>query len=154
LIKAKAVFIVEGEKDVETLQGHGLVGTTNAGGADAWNDAYAPFFKDKRVVIIPDNDEPGRRHAIKVTRSILPVAETVRIVELPDIPPKGDVTDYLSNHVKSDLVALINATKPITASDLDATSQSSSASLDDSKAEIAKPAKQGEGTQADILAAF
>jgi len=59
-IKAKTVFVVEGEKDCETLRAQGIVATTNSGGADVWSDTYAESFKGKRVAIIPDNDEPGR----------------------------------------------------------------------------------------------
>jgi Protein of unknown function (DUF3987) len=117
VLKAKTVFVVEGEKDAETLRSHGLVGTTNAGGADGWNDAYAESFKGKRVAIIPDNDEPGRRHAWKVAKSILPLAEMVKVVELPDGPEKGDVSDYLKDHTKEELINLVVATKAFTAAE-------------------------------------
>ena len=117
LIKAKTVFVVEGEKDVETLRAQGIPATTNAGGADAWNDAYAESFKGKRVAIIPDNDEPGRRHARKVAKSVLAVAELVKVVELP-VPEKGDVTDYLKDHTKEDLLGLLKAAKVIVAEDV------------------------------------
>jgi hypothetical protein len=119
LIKAKTVFSVEGEKDCETLQVHGLVGTTNAGGADAWNDADALFFKGKWVVIIPDNDEPGRRHAWKVAISVLRVAREVRLVELPDVPEKGDVSDFLKDHTKDDLLKIIRDAKPLAVEDIE-----------------------------------
>jgi hypothetical protein len=118
LIKSATVFVVEGEKDCQTLRAHGMVATTNVGGANNWNDAYAEFFKGKQVTVIPDNDEPGRRHALKVAKSILPVAEMVKIVGLPNVPEKGDVTDYLTNHNKEDLLALIESAKPFT--DIDA----------------------------------
>src|SRR4029078_4867523 len=92
VIGSKYVLIVEGEKDVETLREHGLIATTNPFGAGKWDDGYNPFFKDKRVVIIADNDETGRKHAHAVAAALLPGAEEVRLVELPDVPEKGDVT--------------------------------------------------------------
>src|SRR5690606_16133524 len=60
------VFIVEGEKDVLRLESLGLVATCNAGGAGKWSDELSKHFADRRVVILPDNDEPGRKHANKV----------------------------------------------------------------------------------------
>ena len=66
------VFLVEGEKDVEPLWCRGLVATTNPGGAGKWRDEYAQQLVDagaKSVVILPDNDEPGRKHAADVSGS-------------------------------------------------------------------------------------
>jgi hypothetical protein len=117
LAKAKSVSVVEGEKDVETLRAVGLVATTNPMGAGKWDDRYAEFLRGKRVAIIPDNDKPGRAHAQTVAKSILAVAELVRIVELPDVPAKGDVSDYLAQHTKDELIGLIRATKPFVAAD-------------------------------------
>src|SRR5262249_9089245 len=48
-----------------------------------------------RPVVVPDNDEPGREHARQVVRSLLGVAAWVRVLELPGLPPKGDVSDWL-----------------------------------------------------------
>jgi putative DNA primase/helicase len=126
IIKANAVFVVEGEKDVETLRGHGLVATTNPGGADAWSDSYAEPFRDKWVFIIPDNDQPGRKHAWRVARSILPFAKEVRLIELPGVPEKGDVTDYLAKHTKEELRNLVKAAKPVTAKDVEEKSKTES----------------------------
>ena len=130
VIKAKAVFLIEGEKDCETLRSLGLVATTNAGGADSWNDVYAESFKGKRVAIIPDNDEPGRKHAWKAAKSILPVAETIRLVELPDLPEKGDVTDYLKTHSKEDLLNLVRGVNLLTVSDIEEKSKTEQAAAD------------------------
>jgi hypothetical protein len=89
------VFIVEGEKDADRLASLGLVATTNAGGAGKWRDEYSEALRGRPVVIIPDNDEPGREHAAKVARSLQGVAASVRILELPNLPPKSDVSDWL-----------------------------------------------------------
>jgi hypothetical protein len=88
------VFVVEGEKDVRRLESLGLVATCNAGGAGKWPDALCSHFKERRVVILADNDEPGRKHAGKVAATLEPVAQ-VRVLCLPDLPPKGDVCDWL-----------------------------------------------------------
>ena len=63
----------------------------------------------KRVVVVPDQDDPGRAHAKQVARSCHAVGLGVKIVTLPDVPPKGDLSDYLEVHTKEDLIAVIKA---------------------------------------------
>jgi putative DNA primase/helicase len=82
--KGHTIFIVEGEKDVESLESLGFCATTNAGGA-AWK--YTPEFIQhfrgaKRIVVIPDCDEPGRKAAVERAALLTAVCEDVRIVEL------------------------------------------------------------------------
>jgi putative DNA primase/helicase len=114
VIKSEAIIVVEGEKDVETLRKLGLVATTNPFGTGEWDDSYNQFFKNKRVVILPDNDDPGRAHGWRIAKSIISVAESIRLIEFPNLPEKGDVTDYLANHTKSDLLKIIRETKQLT----------------------------------------
>lgn len=89
------VFIVEGEKDADRLCALGLVATTNAGGAGKWRDEFCEVLRGRCVVIIPDNDEPGRDHAARVAQSLRGVAADVRVLSLPGLPSKGDVSDWL-----------------------------------------------------------
>jgi len=66
------VFIVEGEKDAETLWSHGLAATTCPMGAGKWTDEYSTFLNDKEnIAILPDNDEVGYKHATKIAESLL-----------------------------------------------------------------------------------
>src|SRR5262249_22364168 len=90
------VFVDEGEKDVENLRAIGLVATTNLGGAGKWRSDYNPHFHGRRVVILPDNDNDGREHAREVGRELLNFAFCVKIVELPGLPEKGDVSDWIA----------------------------------------------------------
>lgn len=89
------VYIVEGEKDVNRLMGMGLLATCNAGGAGKWSAELSEFFRGRRVVILPDNDEPGRKHAAKVSKALSTVGAMVRVIHLPGLPEKGDVSDWL-----------------------------------------------------------
>lgn len=89
------VYIVEGEKDADRLRSLGLCATCNAGGAGKWPAALNEYFAGADVVILPDNDEPGRMHAQRVAAALHPVAVSVRVLELPGLPPKGDVSDWL-----------------------------------------------------------
>jgi 5S rRNA maturation endonuclease (ribonuclease M5) len=107
VVKSDIIFIVEGERDVETLRGIGLVATTNPGGAGKWKDQYSQVLSNKNVVLLPDNDEPGRNHAELVAKSLKGIARTVKIVTLTEIPEKGDVSDYLMSHTKEDLLSLV-----------------------------------------------
>jgi putative DNA primase/helicase len=96
IIQAKAVFIVEGEKDAEALAALGLAATCNAQGAGKWRAEYNRHFAGKRVCILPDNDDPGRKHARDVARQLHGLTEVVKVIELPGLPPKGDVSDWLA----------------------------------------------------------
>lgn len=90
-----AIHIVEGEKDVLNLMKLGLLATTSPGGAGKWRDEFSQALAGRFVVILPDNDDVGREHAEEVAQSVWQFADSVRIVELPDLPEKGDVTDWI-----------------------------------------------------------
>ena len=93
------VFIVEGEKDADALIALGLVATCNAGGAGKWPAEFAPYFRLRDIVILPDNDEAGADHAIMVAMSLTGLtgsAASVKIVQFPDLPSKGDVSDWIA----------------------------------------------------------
>lgn len=91
------VFVVEGEKDVDRLQRLGLTATCNAGGAGKWHDLLSEHLRGRRVFILADNDAPGRDHAQLVASSVYGKAAEVRIVHLPNLPEKGDVSHWLEN---------------------------------------------------------
>jgi hypothetical protein len=93
----QAVLVVEGEKDVDNLWKLGVPATSNAGGAGKWKAEHAAHFKGGDVVIIPDNDDPGRQHANSVASSLTKIAARVRILQLSDVPPKGDISDWIAN---------------------------------------------------------
>ena len=90
------VFIVEGEKDANQVALLALVATCNPGGVGKWLASYAVFFRGRDVVILSDNDDAGRNHARSVATNLKPSAARVRILELPGLPPKGDVSDWLA----------------------------------------------------------
>jgi len=115
LLQANAtdwVFIVEGEKDVDRLYDEGLVATTCAMGAVKWDESYSEFMNDhKLVAVIPDNDDSGKRHAKRVAESLACVGVKARILELPGLSDKGDVSDWLNNGgTKEKLLELVQQT--------------------------------------------
>ena len=94
------VGICEGEKDAIALSALGVMATTNPGGAGKWRQEYTDWLKqrlpDQKFVILPDNDDTGRKHALEVSESLKSAGLTCQIVNLPDVPPKGDVSDWIS----------------------------------------------------------
>ena len=89
------IFLVEGEKDADNLTALGLLATTSPMGAGKWMDDYAIPLKDRDVIAIPDNDEPGREHMEAAAKSLAGVAKRIRILTIDGLPPKGDVSDWL-----------------------------------------------------------
>lgn len=82
VIAAQQVLVVEGEKDVETARSLGFVATCNPGGAGKWRSEYSQFLAGKQVVVIPDNDEPGRKHVQQILLSLHGKA-SLKLVKLP-----------------------------------------------------------------------
>jgi AAA domain/CHC2 zinc finger/Toprim-like len=97
LLKADTVYIPEGEKDCLALAKYGLAASCNPMGAGKWRTEYNNHFKGKRVVILPDNDQAGRDHAQDVARNLHGIAASVKVVELPGLLEKGDVSDWLES---------------------------------------------------------
>lgn len=108
---SKTVFIVEGEKDCDRLHKLGMVATTNVGGAGKWRQEYNVHFAGRPVAIVPDNDAPGREHAKQVATALHGTAASVKVLELPNLPEKGDVSDWLqTGGTIQQLQELVNAT--------------------------------------------
>ena len=94
----RSVFIVEGEKDVDALWELGIPATCNPAGAGKWRDEYSQHFRGAaKIYVIPDNDKPGRDHAQQVLESLTRAGTTALTVELPGLPEKGDVSDWIKS---------------------------------------------------------
>lgn len=87
------VYFVEGEKDCDNLWAIGLVSTTNPMGAGKWRSNYSEALHGANLIIIPDNDGPGRDHANHVAKSCYGITNGIRILELPG--ECKDVSDWL-----------------------------------------------------------
>lgn len=106
------VFIVEGEKDTDRLYALGFTATTCPMGAGKWRSEYNEHLKGRLVAILPDNDPAGKTHAERVANSLFGIAAEIRVVELPALPEKGDVSDWLdAGHHKAELLWLIDQAK-------------------------------------------
>jgi hypothetical protein len=113
---ALPVFIVEGEKDADALAAWGVIATTNPLGAGAgkWLDRYSETLRDRWCILVPDNDGPGRQHMMNVAASLRGKAAQVQILTLPNLPERGDASDWLAtNPTTEDLQALIDGAERI-----------------------------------------
>jgi hypothetical protein len=111
IAKEKLIFIVEGEKCADAVIALGGAATCNAMGAGKWPDELTPVFKNADVVILPDNDEVGAKHAVLVAEKLAGTAKRVRVQELPGLPAKGDVADWAAaGGTLAQLHALVGST--------------------------------------------
>jgi hypothetical protein len=95
VLKAKEVIIVEGEKDASNLMGLNFTATTCPMGAKKWRPEYNEALKGKDVVLIPDNDQEGREHMTQVGISLNGTAKSLKWLDLPNLPSKGDVSNFI-----------------------------------------------------------
>jgi hypothetical protein len=104
------VFDVEGEKDADRLTQQGFIATTNPLGAGKWTPELNKHLRGFHVVLLPDNDDTGRQHATAVAYNLFRDAASIKVVELPGLPEKGDVSDWLdAGHTADELRALVEA---------------------------------------------
>jgi hypothetical protein len=95
-----SVWIAEGEKDCNNLAVAGFLATTNPGGSSAWSKLdhgiLAQAFAKRKVYVLPDNDEAGTKHATEIAASLSRIATEIRIVHLPGLAVKEDVSDWFA----------------------------------------------------------
>jgi len=107
---AEIVFVCEGEKDADRLTAAGLVATTNPGGAGKFGAEHAAPLQGRRVVVLQDNDEAGANHVAAVLAAVDGIAASASALLLPNLPVKGDVSDWLAQGGSTDeLVRLAEA---------------------------------------------
>ena len=98
--RRETIFLVEGEKDVHSLERIGLVATTNPGGTGKWRPEYTEMLRGTDVVLIGDHDDAGRDHVALVAAALHGIARRVLVLDLgkvwPECPHKGDVSDWLA----------------------------------------------------------
>ncbi len=105
LTEAAIVFIVEGERDVETLREWGFAATCNSGGAEHWPHQQDELFRGREVIILPDNDVKGMAHARDVAAGLLGKAARLSILILDGAK---DITEWFERgHSEVELIHLI-----------------------------------------------
>ena len=95
------IVLCEGEIDCIRLTQGGIPSVSSTGGSDTFNADWVDNFKDKKVWIVYDNDEAGKKGIRKVL-SLIPHA---RVITLPE--EVKDVSDYLLTHTKKEFIQLM-----------------------------------------------
>ena len=109
----KTIFLVEGEKDVEALKQMGLVASCNSGGAKKWTPELNLHFAGRKIIVLPDNDEAGHNHAKVIIEQLGNVAAEIRILELPNLKEKGDVSDWIAQGGTKDQLVTLAKSAPL-----------------------------------------
>lgn len=94
------IFILEGEAKADVLTCWGLAATSldsggQSGKGATWRRQFTGYFAGKEVYILPDNDETGEEYAASLIKQLNGTAASIKVLRLPDLPPKGDVIDWI-----------------------------------------------------------
>lgn len=104
----KPIFIVEGEKDVDTMTKQGYIAFTY-GGVNDWQSDFAKLVKGAAVVILADNDNAGITVANTILKDIHSVVKSAAVVVPMPNTPKADITDYFeAGHTKDEFEQMIS----------------------------------------------
>jgi len=94
----RVVYITEGEKAADALGSLKVVATTSHAGSGNWSPELNQYFTGANVVIVPDNDVSGWSYATKVVEALLPVAKSVRVLDLELKHPKEDAFEWVNKY--------------------------------------------------------
>lgn len=104
--KKNVVCYTEGEKDTKCLWNNGFISFT-CGGTNTFKKDLLPYLKGGRFVVFGDNDKAGIADAERIT-ALLNTVGTAKMIIPPEVPEKGDISDYMKSHTKEDLHKLID----------------------------------------------
>jgi hypothetical protein len=94
----RVVYVTEGEKAADALGSLGVVATTSHAGSGNWSPELNQYFAGANVVIVPDNDTAGWSYAQKVVEALLPVAKSIRVLDLDLKHPKEDAHEWVNKY--------------------------------------------------------
>jgi len=103
------VWLVEGEKDADTLIARGIVATTPPNGAGKWEGRFTNVLAGAHIEIIADNDEVGIAHAWDVLEKLTAAGSVCRVWKSPKFK---DISDHLGAGLEFDDLDLMDA-RPI-----------------------------------------
>jgi len=99
VLKSERIIVIcEGEKAVDAAVSLGYTATTSVGGCNAVKQTDWSPLAGRECIILPDNDPPGEKFAGRVVeqlKSLDPKPTIIKIVYLPDLPPKGDIVEFI-----------------------------------------------------------
>jgi hypothetical protein len=112
------VYVTEGEKDADNMRAAGFLATTSPMGAEKWSKAEEcahEHLRGRHLLLLPHDDDKGRKHVSQVAASMLNVAASVRqLVLYPEAETKRDVSDWFAEgHTADELKQLTADLSPI-----------------------------------------
>lgn len=102
-LEGDILFWPEGEKDCDSLGNKALPAFTFGGTGDGLPEGCPEYVRGRHLVILADNDDPGRKHAVRKAVLASELAASIKIVEFPELPTGGDVSDFLRTNTIDDL---------------------------------------------------
>ena len=115
LNKGESIYIVEGEKDAQTLINLGLCATTPPEGASGkWLDDYTKSLEGaKAIVVLYDNDAPGKKKAQEIATALRSQVKSLKVIDLPRVEDKEDITDWIEKRggSRAELLKLVEDTQ-------------------------------------------
>lgn len=106
------IFICEGEMDCLLLNQYGYSAVTTTCGSGSWAKKWNVLFEKKKVVIVYDCDDPGRKGAKNLAKKLIDFAAKIKIIDL-GLKDGEDITDYFVKykHTKKEFTALVRKTE-------------------------------------------
>lgn len=109
--KGLPIFLVEGEKDVDTLLSNTLIATTTPITLE-WNEEFTQTLKNADVIILYDNDKAGLQRRDLLCKELYGQGKRLRVIDLPGLEYKEshgqDITDWLTmGNTKAQLMTLV-----------------------------------------------
>ncbi|MHC1719115.1 MAG: phage/plasmid primase, P4 family [Clostridiaceae bacterium] len=103
------VYLVEGEKDADSLIKFGLTATSAMNGT-SWKKEYNKYLEGCHVILIGDCDDAGKKYVGKLKGELQPISKSFKIVDLPGVRIKEDITDWINaGHSKEELKKLVHS---------------------------------------------
>lgn len=101
LCEAETIYVTEGEKAADAgALALSIATTTSAHGSQSPHKTDWSPVAGKEVIILPDNDDAGRKYATKVIEELSHVkpSPSVFVLKLPDLPEGGDIVEFIEKH--------------------------------------------------------
>lgn len=104
------IYYCEGEKDADNLIARDLTATTHPFGSDSFLNKFISDLMGTKIILLPDNDDSGEKFAEKVAKPLHDKTETIKVINLPGLAEKEDITDWINKgHTADDLINLSEA---------------------------------------------
>jgi putative DNA primase/helicase len=92
---------------VASARHHLSICTSTTGGAESWRIEHVEYLTGKRLVLLPDTDEPGKRYSANVQAALERAGIEFQVLDFDG--HGNDFRDYLTKHGVGGLLRLVNS---------------------------------------------